>query len=124
MSPSWEGEASAKFLIQNGGLGCKKPNQLQQSVSPRAWGFFFQLLCPVCLKSIDLLTESPEGLCIWVCACPEMRSKEKDDVEMSSPALASHSQVSLQLSSHLSVKFLGNKLVSASAEAWELLAIQ
>lgn len=53
-----------------------------------------------------------------------MRSKEKDDAEMSSPALASHSQVSLQLSSHLSVKFLGNKLISASAEAWELLALQ
>lgn len=46
MSPSWEGAASAKFLIQNGGLGCKKPNQLQQSVSPRVCFFFFPAALP------------------------------------------------------------------------------
>lgn len=50
-------------------------------------------------------------------------SKEKDDAKMSSSVPASYCQISLQLFISTIVKLLGNKLISAFAETWQLLAI-
>lgn len=47
-------------------------------------------------------------------------SKERDDDEVSSPVPASDCQVSLQL--YISI-IVGNKLISAFAETWKLLAV-